>query len=92
MASIAERPIKPDRAALDESLDVLTPNQRQKVAEFFAVQIEQHVAMAHLLLSHLVVHFGRVRVRFAQRVGEGAIDAVILVLIGDRERENLLLA
>jgi hypothetical protein len=48
--------------------------------------------MAHLLLGHLVVHFGCVRIRCAQRVREGAIDAVILVLIGDRERENLLLA
>ena len=48
--------------------------------------------MADLLLRHLVEHLRRVRIGAAQPVGEGAIDAVVLVLVGDGEREDFLLA
>ncbi len=41
-----QRPVEPDRPALDEAFDVLAADQRQKIAEFLAMKIEQHVAMA----------------------------------------------
>ena len=88
----AERPVEPDRAARDEALDVLPADQRQKVAEFLAVEIEQHVVMLDLLLGHRVVHRRGVRVGAAQPVGERAVDAVVLVLVGDGERQDFLLA
>ena len=47
---------------LDEALDVLAADQRQVVAEFRAIQVEQHGAVAHLLVGHLVEHLGRCRV------------------------------
>jgi len=70
----------------------LAPDQRQEIAELLAMQIEQNVAMADLLLGHLVVHFRRARISFAQRVGERAVDAAVLVLIRNGKRENVLLA
>ena len=57
-----QRPVEPDRAARDEAFDVLAADQRQKIAEFLAMQIEQHVAMADLLIRHLVVYRRRIRV------------------------------
>ena len=46
--------------------------------------------MADLLFGHLVVHRRRVRIGAAQSIGEGAIDAVVLVLVGNGERQNFL--
>ncbi len=86
-----ERAVEPDRPPRHEALDVLAADQRQKVAEFLAMQFEQHVAMPDLFFRHFVVHFGGVRIGGTQRAGEGAINAVILVLVGDCERENFLL-
>ncbi len=83
LSQIGRRATKP--------FDVLAADQRQKVAEFLAVKIEQHVAMPDLFLRHLVVHFGGIGIGAAKRVGEGAIDAVVLVLVGNRERKNFLL-
>ena len=76
---------------VNEAFDVLAADQRQKVAELLAVKIEQHVAMPDLLLRHFVVHFGSIGIGAAQRVGEGAVDAVILVFVGYGEREDFLL-
>ena len=87
----AERAVEPDRPARDKALDVLAADQRQKVAEFLAMKIEQHVAMPDLFLRHLVVHFRGVGIGAAKPVRERAVDAVVLVLIGDRERKNFLL-
>jgi hypothetical protein len=56
------------------------------------VKIEQHVAMANLLFGHLVVHLRRVGIGGAKCVGEGAVDTVVLVLIGNRQRQDFLLA
>ncbi len=55
------------------------------------MKVEQHVAMPDLFFRHFVVHFGSVGIRGAQRVAEGAIDAVILVFVGNGECENFLL-
>ena len=87
-----QRTVEPDRPALDKAFDVLAADQRQEIAEFLAVQIEQHVVMADLLLRHLVVHFRRVGIGLAQRVGEGAVDAAVVVFVRDGERQHFLLA
>lgn len=43
------------------------------------------------LLGHFVVHIRRVGVGAAQCIGKRPVDAVVLVLVGNSERENLLL-
>jgi hypothetical protein len=48
--------------------------------------------MTHLLVRHLVEDLGRSGVTLAQALREGAIDAVVLLLIGNREGEDLLLS
>ena len=56
-----------------------------------AVEVEQHGAVAHLLVGHLVEHLGGGRELLAQSLGEAAVDAAVLVLVGDGEREDFLL-
>ena len=48
--------------------------------------------MANLLFGHLVVHLRRVGIGGAKCVGEGAVDTVVLVLIGNGEGQDFLLA
>ncbi len=88
----AERAHQPERlAVVDEALDVLAADQRQVLAEFLAVHVEQHGAVAHLLVGHFVEHLGGGGKRLAQALGEAAVDAAVLVLVGDGEREDFLL-
>jgi hypothetical protein len=47
--------------------------------------------MLHLFLGHLVEHLGGGRKLLAQTFREAAVDAAVLVLIGDREGEDFLL-
>src|SRR5882724_9491948 len=47
--------------------------------------------MAHFLVRHLVEDLGRSGVSLTQALREGAIDAVALLLVGNREGEDLLL-
>src|SRR5262249_2653102 len=86
-----QRPGPPERLLRNESLDVLAADERQVLAELRAVKLEQHGAMAHLLVRHLVEHLCRGREVLAQSLRKAAIDAAVLLLIGDGERENLLL-
>ena len=76
---------------LDEALDVLAADQRQVFAEFLAIEIDQHAAVAYLLLRHLVEDLGGGRVVIAQPHGKAAVDAAVLVLGGDGERKDFLL-
>jgi hypothetical protein len=76
---------------VDEALDVLAPDQRQILAEFRSMEIEQHAAMPCFLVGHLVEDFGGGGVVLAQSLCEAAVDAAVLFLIGDSEREDLLL-
>jgi hypothetical protein len=75
---------------MDESLDVLTADQRQVVAELRPVEIEQHGAVVHLLLGHLVEDLGRGGVLLVQALSKSAIDAVVLLLVGYGQREDFL--
>ena len=47
--------------------------------------------MAHLLLGHLVENLGRGGKFVPQALGKAAVNAAVLLLIGDGERQNLLL-
>ena len=76
---------------MDETPDILAADQRQVLAEFFAVHVEQHGPVPHLLVGHLVEHLGGGGEWLAQALGEAAVDAAVLVLAGDREREDFLL-
>ena len=86
-----ERAHQPDRRLLDEAFDVLAADQRQVVAEFFPIEVEQHGAMAHFLVRHLVEYLGGGRKLRAQTLGESAIDAAVLFFVGDGEGEDFLL-
>ncbi len=88
----AERAHEPERPVLHEALHVLAPNQREVFAEFRSIEVEQHRAVAHLLVRHLVEDLGGGRISLAQPFRESAIDAVVLLLVADREREDFLLA
>src|SRR5262249_50371215 len=85
-----ERVHEPQWLLLNEALHILAADQRQIFAELRAVEVEQHGAVAHLLLRHLVEDLGRGGICLAQPLGEATIDAAILVLVGDGQRENLL--
>ena len=61
----AQRPVQPNRPPRYKSLDVLAPDQRQEVTELLTMQVEQHVAMVHLLERHFVVHFRSLGIRIA---------------------------
>src|SRR5262245_10985722 len=87
-----ERVHEPERLLLNEALDVLAADQRQVLAEFRPVEIEQHGAVAHLLLRHLVEDLGGGRIFLAQPFGKAAVDAAVLVLVGDGKREDFLFA
>src|ERR1700728_1702529 len=47
--------------------------------------------MTDLFLGHFGEHFGRGGVMLPQTLGKATIDAAVLFLVGDCERENLLL-
>ena len=85
----AERPHAPHRPAVHESVDVLPPDERDVLAEAVAKLVDQERAVFGFLVLHLVEHRRRRRIRLAQAVGEIAVDAAVLFLQRDRERENL---
>jgi hypothetical protein len=88
-----ERPHQPQRPrfVLDEVTHVLAADQRQVLAEFLAMEIEKARAMLDLLIGHFVEHFRGRRKLCTQAFGEAAIDAAVLLLVGDGEGEDFLL-
>ncbi len=75
---------------VNETLHVLTADQRKVIAELRPIKVEQHVAMACLLFRHLVEDLGRSGVALAQSLSEAAIDPIVLLLIGNGESEDFL--
>ena len=59
--------------------------------ETLLVHFQQPVAVAALLLGHLLEQFGRVRVALGQVLGEGHVDAAVFLFRGDRDRQHLAL-
>ncbi len=86
-----QRPDEPHGTAPHEALHVVSANQRNVVAEPVPVDVQEAGAMAGFLALHLVEHRRRRRIRITKAVGEIAIDAAVLFLEGNRERENLRL-
>ena len=74
-----------------EALDVLAADQRQIFAELLAVEVVQPGAVGDFLVRHLVEHLGGGGKLLAQPLGEAAIDAAVLLLIGDGQRQHFLL-
>ena len=90
--------LEPERArqprgllGMQEALHVLAADQRQIFAELLAVEVEQHGAVVHLFLGHLVEYFRRGGERLAQAFGEATVDAAVLFLVGDGQRQHFLL-
>src|SRR5262245_49573140 len=77
---------------MQEALDVLAADQRQIVSEFLAIEVEQHRAVMHLLIGHLIEYFCRGWKLLAQTFRKTAIDAAILFFVGDGEGQNFLFA
>ena len=87
----AERAQLPDRLALDVAANVLTADERNVLAEFRDEEVDQAPAMHVLLGRHVRQHLRAGGIAFAQAVGEVGVDAPVLLLVGDRQRENLAL-
>ena len=55
------------------------------------IELEQAVPVAAFFLGHLLEDFCRVRITLAQVLGEGHVNAAVLLLGGDRDRKHLAL-
>ena len=60
-------------------------------AETLFVKFEQPVAMAALLLGHLLEDLGRIRITLGEVFGERHIDAAVFLFGGDRNGEHFAL-
>ena len=69
---------------------MLAPDQRDALAEARPVPLDQPRAVAVFLFGHLVEHLRRLRKLLAQPVGIGAVDAAVVLLGRDRQRQHLL--
>ncbi|MNL26761.1 hypothetical protein D3C87_1483100 [compost metagenome] len=70
--------------------NMLAADKRDAVAETLDMHVDQPLAMMALFLSHLLEHFCRVRIFFSERIGIGEIDAAIILLGGNRQRQDFL--
>jgi len=82
----AARRIQPDRFAPDKPKHVLTPNQRNLLADLLPVQVDRATAMDGFLLAHLLEDLGRAGKILAQ-----ALDALVLLLQRNFQSKDLLL-
>src|SRR5438874_13275678 len=70
---------------------VLAPDQRDVVAELLAVEVEEAVTVAVLLLPHSGEHPRRSGIALMHRIREVSIGTAVLLLESDGERQQLLL-
>ena len=85
----AQRPYQPNRPPGDEALYVVAADQRDVLSEALPVHLDQAAAMLGLLCLHLLEHLRRSRVGLAQTVHEVAIDAAVLLLQRNGQRQDL---
>ena len=83
---------QPDRPSPDEAAHVLAPDERDVVAEAFAIDLEQAAAMLVLLLGHADEDARRCRIDRAHALGEVAVEATIFLLVLDGQRQHLAVA
>ena len=86
----AERADEPDGLAVDEAAHVLPADVRDVVAEARLVKFQQTMAVAILLAAHLAEFGGLFGIIFLQAVGKILVDARVLFLQRDGEREDFL--
>src|SRR6185312_17024432 len=77
---------------VEKAPNVLPPDERQVLAKLLPVELEKHIAVMDFLLGHLVEHLGGRGEFRAQALGKSTVDAAILLLVGDGQRQHLLLA
>src|SRR5262249_4150771 len=87
----AQRPHQPNGFATDEALDILTADQRNVLAEAFAIQVQQAMAMAVFLSAHLAKFLRLGWITRLQPLGEIVVDAGVLLFERDGQGQNLLL-
>ena len=90
LADRVERQVRcqPDRATLEEALHVLAADGRQLRPETRLVYFEQLATVVGLLLRHFIEDLGGAWITVAKIVRECHIDAGVLLLRGNRDREN----
>ena len=81
----------PGRLVAHEPSYVAAPDQRHEVAEFLLVEIGEPAPVLVLLLRHFHEHLGGSRIGFHQRMGKPRISARVVVLAGNRQRQQFLL-
>jgi hypothetical protein len=86
----AERTHEPDGAAVHKSAHVLPADKRHVVTETAFVKFEQAVAVAILFAAHHAEFIGLFGIIFLQAGGEIFIDARVLLLKRDSQREDFL--
>ena len=62
------------------------------LAEFLPVEVDQAAAVLAFLGRHLGEHLGAGRVVGAQPLGEVGVDAAVLLLVADRQGEDVAFA
>jgi hypothetical protein len=82
--------IDPKRLARDEALHVLTPDERDVLAEFLPVKLDQPVPMAILLIVHRLQRLGCGGIILPNTLCQIGVDSAILLLGLDGQREDLL--
>src|SRR5438132_675138 len=90
MRKVGQLPCVAKGAAIDEAMHVLTPDERDVVAETGFVKFEQAMAVAVLLLAHVAELFRLLGIISLQAVGEIFVDARILLFERDCQGENFL--
>src|ERR1700676_4774216 len=82
---------EPERAPLDESLDVLPPDEGNVVAEAASVRLDQAGAMLRFFPPQLVEDLRGLGIGLAQPIGEVGVDATVLLFERNSQGENVTL-
>ncbi len=81
---------QPDRTPGIEPGHMLAPDERDDITEARPVPVDQPVAVDVLFLRHRVEDFRRGGIVFPQALGIAAVDARVVLLGRDGEREDFL--
>ena len=73
----------------DEPFDVAPPKQRDVVTETRSEELDEARTVLRLFLLHLLENPGGRCKILAQPVGEVGVNPAVLLLEGDRKRQNL---
>src|SRR5579864_7351154 len=84
----SERTHEPFRAPLDKTFHILPANQRDVLAEFLAIEIEQGLTVSRFLRLHLLEHFGGCWIRLAKTIGEISVNAPVFLFEKNRQRQD----